>query len=305
MYDIPEEFARFMIELHEEEGRAWLARLPAILARCAERWDLTIGPPFAGLSFHYVAPAVRADGAHLVVKVASPTHEFAVEAAALGFFGGHGMAQLLESDAEVEALLLERLEPGTLLAAVEDDTLATSYATGVMRRLWRPVPPEHPFPTVSDWGKGFARLRQHYEGGTGPFPSPLVERAEALFAELAASMAEPVLLHGDLHHENILAAQREPWLAIDPKGLIGEPAYETGALLRNPIPGIFHAPDLGRILARRIDVLAGNLGMDRARIWGWGFAQAVLSAWWSVEDVGHVSEEMLALAEVLLSVERG
>ncbi len=158
---------------------------------------------------------------------------------------------------------------------------------------------EHSFPSAAKWAAGLKRLRAHFGGGTGPFPAALVERAEALFAELLASMAEPVLLHGDLHHDNILSAERQSWLALDPKGVVGEPAYEVGALLRNPMPGIFSVPGLEQVLARRVDQLSDELGFDRQRIWGWGVAQAVLSAWWSYEDHGRGWAPMLALAERL------
>src|SRR5579859_7333229 len=107
-------------------------------------------------------------------------------------------------------------------------------------------------------------------------------------------MDEPMLLHGDLHHDNILMAGRQPWLAIDPKGLVGEPAYETGALLRNALARVFSASQPQRVLARRVDQLAAELGLDRVRICGWGLAQAVLSVWWGIEDSGYVSNEMIA-----------
>src|SRR5947209_9474797 len=131
MYIIPDDFRREMIALHEEEGREWLDRLPSILAACEQRWGLTISPPF-GLSYHYVAPAIRVDGMPVVVKVCSPTGEFKQEAEALRLFDGHGMVQLLDSDPENEAMLLERLIPGTLLKSVEDDEEATSCAASVM-----------------------------------------------------------------------------------------------------------------------------------------------------------------------------
>ncbi len=115
-------------------------------------------------------------------------------------------------------------------------------------------------------------------------------------------MAEPVLLHGDLHHENILAAEREPWLAIDPKGLVGEPAYEVGAWLRNPMPQLLDMPQPGRILARRINQLAEELGFDRARLRDWGLAQAMLSAWWSMEDSGGLSIFSITCAELLAAI---
>ena len=301
MYIIPDDFRREMIALHEEEGHEWLDRLPSILSACEQRWGLTISPPF-GLSYHYVAPAIRDDGTPVVVKACSPTGEFAQEAEALRLFDGHGMVQLLDCDRANEVMLLERLVPGTLLRSVEDDEEATSCAASLMRQFWRPVPEKHPFKSVRDWGKGFTRLRQHYGGGNGPFPRALLEEAETLYAELSASMTEPVLLHGDLHHDNILAAQRQPWLAIDPKGLVGEPAYETGAWLRNPYPQLLETPQPGRILARRVDQFAEELGFDRARIRGWGVAQAVLSAWWCVEDFGDVSHDFLTLAGLLAAI---
>jgi streptomycin 6-kinase len=302
VFDIPDDFVRWMIAIHGEEGLAWLERLPAILASCEQRWELTLAPPFPHLSYHYAAPAMRADGTPVVVKVCSPTGEFEQEAEALRLFDGCGMVQLLDYYRDDEVLLLERLEPGTLLSILEDDDAATSAAATVMRQLWRPVPPEHPFPSVIDWGRGFVRLRQHYDGGTGPFPAALLEEAETLYAELCASMAASVLLHGDLHHDNILAAERRPWLAIDPKGVIGEPVYETGALLRNPLPGLLNMPQPGRILARRVDQLSEELGFDRARVRDWALAQAVLSVWWGIEDSDQVSEASLTCAELLAAL---
>lgn len=303
MFYVPDEFKREMLALHGEElGRAWLDRLPAILADCERRWQISIDPPFPNLSFNYVAPARRADGIRVIVKACSPTGEFKWESEALRLFDGHGMAQLLEANSDDEVMLLEYLYPGTLLRDVEDDETATSIAASVMREMWRPAPARHSFKTVQDWGKGFTRLRQRFDGGSGPFPPALLEEAETLYAELSASMSEPVLLHGDLHHDNILAAERRPWLAIDPKGVIGEPAYETGSWLRNPYPGLLKLPQPGRILARRIDQFSVELGFDRARIRNWAVAQAVLSAWWGIEDFGQVQEEMLAIAQLLAAI---
>jgi streptomycin 6-kinase len=296
---IPENFARTMAEVYGEEGVAWVAGLPALLERCAARWGLTLEPPYT-LSYNYVAPAVRAGGTPVVLKVGWPGQELRTEIAALRVYDGHGIAQLLDADPDWGALLLERLTPGTMLSEVPDDAEATRIAAGVMRQLWRSLSPDHGFRSVADWAAGLAKVRPHFGGGTGPLPAPLVERAEALFAELLPSQAPPVLLHGDLHHWNILAAQREPWLALDPKGIAGEPAYEVGALLRNQIPRLLAMPDPHRAMARRIDILAAELGFDRARLVGWGLAQAVLSAWWSIEDHGYGGEEALTCAELLL-----
>ncbi|MBI3732007.1 MAG: phosphotransferase [Chloroflexi bacterium] len=306
---IPPPFARAMAELYGAAGDEWLGRLPALLAECERRWSLTIGPPFPKLSYNYVAPAMRADGSEVVLKAGVPNPELLTEMEALRLYDGRGIVRLLEADRERGVMLLERLSPGMPLSSLADSELhaakadeqATAIAAGVMRRLWRPLPPQHPFPTVEKWAEGLTRLRAHFGGGTGPFPTRLVEAAETLFCELIASMAEPVLLHGDLHHDNILSAGREPWLALDPKGLAGEPAYEVGAFLRNPMPQILNWPQPERLLARRVDQLAEELNLGRVRLAGWGLAQAVLSAWWSFEDHGHGWEGAIACAGWLMT----
>jgi streptomycin 6-kinase len=180
----------------------------------------------------------------------------------------------------------------------DEDDEATRIAAVVMRELWQPIVPDHPFKRIEEWFEGLARLRSEFNGSCGPFPKYLVETAESLYLDLSQSMGEPVLLHGDLHHYNILSATREPWLAIDPKGVVGEAAYETGALLRNPF-SVTNWPDLDRQLRRRVAILAEILEMDRQRIVGWGMAQAVLSAWWSYEDNDSDWQVVLPIADHL------
>ena len=299
---IPEGLARTTIELRGAAGVEWLDRLPALVAGCGERWSLEVGPPFPQLSFNYAAPALRFDGTAAVLKLSFPEDPgFHNEAEALRLFDGLGAARLLELDKGRGAMLLERLEPGVPLTTVGDDEEATSIAAGVLRQLWRPVPLDHAFPSVSDWARGFDRLRLSFGGGTGPMPATLVEEAEVLFAELLASQDEPAVLHGDLHHHNVLAARREPWLAIDPKGVVGEPAYDTAALLHNPVE-VLGTPRPGKVLERRIDLLSQELGLDRERVRGWGLAQAVLAAYWGLEDSGRVWEEALVFAQLLSGI---
>lgn len=298
MHTIPDNFAQLTAEVHGAAGVAWLAGLPALLADCERRWGLRVGPPFA-LSYNYVAPALRADGSRVVLKLGVPQPELSSEMAALQVYAGRGSVQLLAADPQRGILLLERLQPGTPLIELADDA-ATAIAATVMRDLWQPVPAQHAFRTVSDWAGGLGKVRAHFGGGTGPLPARLVALAEGLFAELLSSQAAPVVLHGDLHHWNIVAAQRRPWLAIDPKGILGEPAYEVGAWLRNPLPGLLTQPNPARIQARRVAQFAEMLGCDPRRLAAWGVAQAVLSAWWTVEDHGHGGEDTLACAELLL-----
>ena len=296
---IPEAFARTQTALHGGAGVAWLDRLPTLTKELEERWSLEAGPPFPNLSYNWVVPAVREGGTPAVLKLSFPgDKEFGTEAGALKVFDGGGICRLLELDADRGAMLLERLEPGAPLTVVGNDEEATAIAAGVMKKLWRPAPADHDFPPVSDWAGGFDRLRKRFDGGTGPMPTRLVEEAESLFADLLASQGELLLLHGDLHQENILTAGREPWLAIDPKGVVGEAAYDTAALLHNPVETL-DRPDPKRLLERRIDVLCGELGLDPTRVRAWGLSQAVLAAYWGLEGDGKVWNEALSFANLL------
>jgi streptomycin 6-kinase len=302
---IPEEFARAVRAFRGESGERWLRELPRAVEACAARWSLEVGPPFLPLSYNYVAPATRAGGGRLVLKLCFPFDtEAATEREALRLFGGRGSARLLDADEGRGALLLERLEPGTKLSELceTDDEAATSHAASVMRSLWRPAPDAHDFPSVERWGRGFERHRARFGGKSGPIPARLFEEAEALFRELNDSAAEPVLLHGDLHHENILASRREPWLSIDPKGVVGEPAYEVGALLRNPNTRILSWPNFASVTARRVRQLSEELGFGRERVRGWGLSQAILSAIWSCEDGARDAAEWVACAEAIAAV---
>ncbi len=137
-----------------------------------------------------------------------PNSELLCEMAALRHYAGRGAVHLLESDPAGGVMLLEHVLPGTPLSKHPDDDEATHIAAEVMAKLWRPLPPNHAFPTTQQWASGLQRLRRRYAGGTGPLPAHLVDRAEGLFRELLADAEPPVLLHGDLHHDNILAATR-------------------------------------------------------------------------------------------------
>lgn len=298
---IPDAFAATVSSAFGQPGVDWLAALPATLAECAARWSLTIQPPFPQLSYNFAAPAALADGTTAVLKLGVPRPELTREITALNLYNGDGICRLLASDAALGALLLERLEPGDMLARLcdTDDDAATRILAEVMQRLWRLVPDGHPFRPLHEWADGLARLRPAFGGTAGPFPPELVTTAESLFTDLLTDAAPTaVLLHGDLHHYNVLRAARRPWLAIDPKGIVGPPAYDVSNLLRNPFD-LHTRPDLASLLARRVAILAEMLPFSRAEICGWGVAQSVLSAWWDFEDFGRVDQHVLHIAHLL------
>ena len=298
--DLPAEFQRRIRGAFGSAGTEWLARLPMLISALCTANGLTPLPYTHEQSYNYVTPVRLPDGSLAVLKAGVPRPELLHEIEALRYYAGAGAVRLLVDWPEQGAFLLEQVQPGTPAAELADDDQATRLAAGVMQALHtlRSQPPGD-FPTTAEWGLGFQRLHARYHGGCGPLPESLVSAAEGIFHDLLASCAPPVLLHGDLHHWNLLASQRRGWLAIDPQGVLGEPAYEVGAWLRNPYPALARWPDARRKQARRIAIFAEILGWDAQRLWGWGFAQAVLSAAWSDEDGEADAETWLAIARSL------
>jgi len=299
----PRGCAQKIIDIHGQAGVEWLNRLPALVTDCAQRWSLTVLPPFENLSYNYVAPAVRKDGTAVVLKAGVPHPELWREMEALRCFDGEGIVRLLDADADQGVLLLERLLPGTALESLEDDEQVTHIAAQVMQRLWKAAPLEHAFATVAGWGRGLRNLRATFEGGYGPFPRAVVDRAEGLFHDFSSSGGEPALIHGDMHPQNILKSEREPWLAIDPKGVVGDRLYDVATFVCS-LQGRSES-QLRGALERRVNQLAEMLGFERGRILEWGLAQSVLSGWWSYEDHGHGWEGAFARAELCASLLSG
>ncbi len=301
---IPKEFARHTTEVFGQTGARWLAELPSLVRELAERWQLVIGSPFE-LSYGYVVSARRADGAEVVLKIGVPDPETAQGIAALRRYDGDGACRLLEADEDRGAMLLERLGPGETLVdlAMKDDEEAARVAAALMRQLWRSVSEGPPFGPLAEWFEAFPRHRSAY-GGPGPIPVAMLARAEALAVELLTSSPTSVLLHGDLHHYNILLVDRAPWLAIYPKGIYGDPGYEVGPFLLNPYLGEV-SWDATKTLGRRLDVFAEELSYDRSRLRDWGIAHAVLSACWSAESHGAEQTQLdqaIAVAEALVAL---
>ena len=293
----PHGCARKIIEVHGPAGVDWLTRLPALIDRWAERWSLTILPPYPLLSYNYVAPVVGPGGEAWALKAGVPHGELWSEIDALRLFDGRGIARLIDADPHGGALLLERVVPGDGLKSVPDDHERVIIAAEVMRALWRPLAAEHPFRTMTHLARGLERLRETFHGGYGPFPAARVDRAAALWRELTDGTTAPVLIHGDMNPGNILRGNRGGWLAIDPKGYAGDPLFDAATFLNDPPDGIT-GPGLRHLQTRRVALLVEALGAPRDAVLAWAEAHAVLSGWWSYEDHGRGWEPALALAEI-------
>jgi streptomycin 6-kinase len=253
-------------------GAAWLESLPQLAEECAERWSLRLGEPFGQGHVSLTAPATLSDGGQVVLKLNFPEQESAYEADGLMHWRGEGAVRLLEVDRKRNALLIEHADPGTSLWDVGDDEEATLIAASLLRRLWqRPPPADHPFRLLADEAERWtAQLRSDWEALGRPFEQRLVDAAAAAARELAGSQRKLAVCHQDLQGSNVLKAQREPWLAIDPKPIVAEPAFDVASLLRDRRWSID-----GGVIRRRLDLLAAELDLECDRMEGWGLVHAL------------------------------
>ena len=278
-------------------GGEWLDRLPAIVRVCAERWELRIGTPYEGGNVALALRVERADDTPAVLKINFPQPETEHEAEALGYWQGEGAACLLERDDQRYALLVERCDPGTQLWDVADEDEANRSAARVLARIWRPPPDPSPFGRLEDAAARWAEeISADWEALGRPFERPILDVAVGALRELGPAQEELVVCHQDFHGGNVLRAAREPWLAIDPKPLVGERAFDTASLLRDRRESIVHDPRARRRMRRRLDLLSSELGLDRERMRGWSIAHALA---WGVDESG-VHEAHIECARLLM-----
>lgn len=215
-------------------------------------------------------PATLADGTDAVLKIAFPHRESEHEADALARWNGNGAVRLLAHDRERSALLIERCRPGTHLRALGADQ-ALAILAGLVPRLW--ISAREPFRPLAEeavWWVSY--LAERWELFGRPFERSLLDLATSGLGELAKTQGEQVLLHQDLHAENVLRAEREPWLVIDPKPLVGEREFAVAPVVRSLELG--HSR---RDVRHRLDRLTSELALDRERARLWTIGQTV--AW--------------------------
>jgi len=247
---IPEHLARLHAAVNGQAGRDWIAALPALIRHFSQLWSLQIGEPFLGGNVAWVAPAER-HGRPVVLKINFVDEETRHEPTALRFWNGQSAVRLLQADESAGALLLERLDPGTSLAAHPDRPEAIRIACGLLRRLWRAAPAGHPFDQAADMARAMG------------------------FTELAGS-EEQFVVNRDFHLGNILL-DRGQWKLIDPKPLAGERAFDTGHFLRSLLPA---HPDK-QAVRTLVDLLSGELLLPARRIRLWALLRSLENAQWA------------------------
>jgi streptomycin 6-kinase len=250
-------------------------------SRLLERNGLVLGEPFeGGVASVLVAPGVMSDGREVVLKVQDPHRESEYEADALELWDGDGAIRLLDHEPDEHALLLERCVPGTPLSAAGAEA-ALDVFVELLPRLWKPA--GAPFRSLAAESASWAEsLGETWERFGRPFERKLLDAALEALQELPKTQGPQVLLHQDLHGDNVLAAQREPWLAIDPKPLAGEREFGIAPIVRSRELGHSRAEVLGRF-----DRLTSELGLDRERTRGWTIGQTIAWAFDGEHQRGH------------------
>jgi streptomycin 6-kinase len=278
---VPAALTATLVRFFDEPGAAFVKALPATVAELAQRWSLRLAPALAGAKTAFVAPCVRADGTEAVLRVAYPEGVPGGEAAALRAWGGQGAVRLLESAPLHHALLIERCLPGTSLSAAHPPDEVLTIAAGLLTRLWRRGDASGGYTTLASLAEGRAAQAEARRDSRPPgLDRLLVTEAIALWRELPLGAA-PVLLHADLHPRNVLAAAREPWLVIDPKPLLGDPAYEPVPLVleaggpSDTAASAARSPRQAEEIGRRLRLVSSELGLESARVAAWGVARSV------------------------------
>lgn len=272
-FPIPRTLAEYAADPDNDHWRGWIARLPAFVAKLTERWSLQLGAPYEpGGMCSWVAPVRNASGDELVLKLGIRHYEAEHEIDGLRFWDGDGAARLHDSFVtdDTAVLLLERCVPGNSLKQTLPEPEQDEVIAGLLRRLHREPPPGHPFRPLQsmcdEWGAEFAEDAERYPD---KIDAGLVRAGLEIFRSYSATVDRHVLLCTDLHGDNVLAAAREPWLVIDPKPYVGDPAYDAVQHILN-CPERLEADPLG--FGQR---MADLMGLEKERVQMWLFARCV------------------------------
>jgi streptomycin 6-kinase len=293
---VPGEFVERTVIRAGEAGRTWIDRLPSIVASYLERWALTPDGPVMHGFMGIVLPVGRASGEPAMLKVSWQEGDVNWEARALAAWNGHGAIRLLEHDEPDGVLLVERLDPAR--SARELPGVDAARVLGrVSRRLAVPAPTgmRRVEALAERWVE---ELPRNWERLGRPFPRRWVDEAVATCLELGPGQPN-LLLHGDLVFDNVLRAEREPWLVIDPDGLVGEQAFDAAQFLTNRWSELTAQPDLRLAVRARLTAFAEAAGVDFERTRRWAQARNVSEAIWCREHQPDAVWFVDALGEVL------
>lgn len=286
LIDLPTEFVDKVQRMFGDRGRAWLPTLPDIVTRCREKWGLAEGAPATFMSMNWIEFTTTAAGDPVALKIGVPHDDLFTEMEALRAFDARGAVRFLDADRDLAAILMERISPGTMLWELDDDAKQTRLAGKAMRELPVSVPALHGMPRLADQvAMAFARNRTLPEF-VDLMPEELMRCAEDLLRQMLDDDPCQVMLHGDLHHENILLDERRGWLAIDPKGVIGPGPYQAARFLNNRIPDEDTTHARADILRVRLNILSEILHHSPTALAAAAFVDCILGTSWAFQDEG-------------------
>jgi streptomycin 6-kinase len=279
---IPEYFIKKIKQAFGEEGEKWLEELPQTFLKCVKRWDLADFILSNDLSHNLIVFATSPDYGAVALKIGVPHADLFTEMEALQLYGGRHICVCYDLDKELGALLLERFVPGVNLTNEKGTTKRVKIASDVIANLAIQAKDNHELPAYSDWlDKAFSRAR--LENKVGQKMLSFIDLAERMYGEIEASDRPKFLLHGDLHHYNILQDQNEEWQAIDPKGVIGQACMDTARFMENQLDMVQYE-DKKMCLDEMIDVFSSKFNEPKHIIATCLFIDYVLSTCWHFED---------------------
>ncbi|QFF99055.1 hypothetical protein PB01_09570 [Psychrobacillus glaciei] len=276
----PKSFERKIIGAFGEEGIEWLNSLESKIKTYLEKWNLRSDGPVDNLSYNYVLKVLDEKGNRAILKLGVANYDFGNEIRTLRAYNGNGCVKIIKADSENGVMLLEHLQPGTMLTEVEEHQAVKTFAH-VWTAIRRTVEENADHPSIVDWMKAFDRYQDKYQTNEGPIPNHFVFLARTYFVEIANSSENNDLLHGDLHHENILYSTNDGWLAIDPKGVIGNKYFDFISFLTNQL---FNKLNPRQLLEKRVTLLCEELQLNKKRLLKAAIAMSTLYACWGVED---------------------
>lgn len=279
---VPDELVETHAKYYGEAGKAWIAALPARAVALMERWELRRDGASTCGAVALIVPVVCADGTPAVLKLQPIDDETAGEPLALRAWNGDGAVRLLRYEPEGGSLLLERLDSRTL-GDVPDDLEALRVISGLLLRL-NAAPAPDDVRRLADVGAAMLdRVPEALANEADTDRARLIREGAAALREVLPEPGDR-LLHWDLHFDNVLAGEREPWLAIDPKPLVGDPGFELLAALHNRWDDVVATGDVRRAVRRRFDLMTEVLGLDRQRAAAWTMARVLQNKLWETES---------------------
>lgn len=286
---------RNVINIWGQQGQAWINQLPEIIRLLSECWSLTDIKPVKNMSYNYVALTNQQNKRPVVLKISCDKNLIADEYKALKHFNGRGAIKVIDINKNHNALLLEQASPGSLLKEQHPrdikDTIRI-YAA-VIRELANHKQPDTQYIHAGKWCEAIDRIDDER------ITSQFIKKAKELKEFLLSSAKKEYLCHGDLHLENIIQHGNK-WLSIDPKGIIGEMAFEAAAF--DLIESEWAESDtIQDEIINRVHLLASALDIDKDRLLAWFFLRVIISAQWFIEDNGN-PDEMLNLASYIFPI---